>query len=84
MNLGLIVFFTGVQKSYSYTLRPMESNSLKYSSIQMMHSIDIKFGIYIIGHHSTNCIGFGEERSNSFFTGTQKRILMHWSLWSQI
>ena len=33
---------------YSYTLRPMESNSLKCSSIQRIHSIDLKFGMYII------------------------------------
>ena len=54
------IFFTGVQKKNSYTLRPTESNSLKCSSIQMIHSIDLKFGMYIIGHRSTNYIDFGE------------------------
>ena len=38
--------FTGVQKKkYSYTLRPMEPNSLKYSNIQTVHSIELKFAI---------------------------------------
>ena len=55
----------------------MESNSLKCSSIDMVHSIDLKFGMYIIGHRPTHCVEFGEFRINSFFTGAQKRILIH-------
>ena len=39
---------------------PMESNSLKCSSIQMIHPIELKFGMYIIGHRSNSCIDFGE------------------------
>ena len=35
---------------YSYKLRPMESNSLKRSSIQTMRLIKFKFGIYIMGN----------------------------------
>ena len=62
----------------------MESNSLKYSSIQMVRSIELKFSMYIIRHCPTHCVEFGEFRINSFFTGTQKRILMHYSLRSQI
>ena len=31
----------------------MESNSLKGSSIQMVHSIGLKFGLYFIDHRST-------------------------------
>ena len=46
----------------SYTLRPMESNSLKYSSILMVYLIELKFGIYIIGHHQMNPLDFGECR----------------------
>ena len=38
-------FFYRSTKMYSYTLRPMESNSLKCSSIQTIHSIDLKFGM---------------------------------------
>ena len=77
---GSMVFFY----NYSYTIRTMELIALKYSSVQMVHSIVVKFGMYIISHRSTNCIEFGELRINIFFTGTQKRILMHYSLWSQI
>ena len=59
-------------------------NSLKCSSIQMVHSIELKFGMDIIGHRLTYCVEFGELRINNFFTGAQKRILIHFSLWSQI
>ena len=38
----------------------MESISLKCSSIQMIDSIDLKFGSYIKGHRFTNYIDFGE------------------------
>ena len=58
----------------------MESNSLKCSSIQMVHSIELKFGMYITSHRRTNPIDFGEYRMNSFFTGAQKRILLHYGL----
>ena len=49
-----------------------------------MHSIELKFSIYIIGHRFTYSISFGEFRINNIFTGVQKRILIHYSLWSQI
>ena len=45
----------------------MDSNSLKCSNIQIEHSIELKFGMYILGHRSTNCVEFGEFRLNSFF-----------------
>ena len=61
-------FFYKSTKKYSYTLRPMESNSLKCSSIQMIHSIELNFGMYIIGHRPTYCVEFGEFRINSCFT----------------
>ena len=53
----------------------MEANSLKCSSIQIVQSIELKFGMYIIGHCSTYCVNFGEFRINSFcfFTGVQKK-----------
>ena len=38
-----------------------------------MHSIEFKFGTYIIGHRLTYCVEFGEFRLNSFFTGAQKK-----------
>ena len=62
----------------------MESNSLKSSSIQMVHSIELKFGMYITGHRRTSPVDFGEYWMNSFFTGVQKRILVHYGLWNQI
>ena len=49
-----------------------------------VHSIDFKFGMYIRGHRRTNPIDFGENRINSFFTAVQKRILIHYGLWSEI
>ena len=62
----------------------MKSNSLKCSSILTVFSIELKFGMYIIGHLSTYCVEFDEFRVNCFFTGSQKIILIHYSLWSQI
>ena len=62
-------FFTGVQKNNSYTLRPMESNSLKYSNIQTVHSMELKFGMHIIVYYLIYCVDFGEFRINSFFIG---------------
>ena len=55
-----------------YTLRPTESNSSKCSSIQMVHSIELKFDMYVIGNHPTYCVEFGEFRINSFLTGAKK------------
>ena len=74
MNIGCIVFYKSTRKS-SYTLQPMELNSLKCSSNQMVHSIELKFGMDIIGHHSTYFIEFGKLRINSFLTGAQKIFL---------
>ena len=71
-------------KKNSYTLRPRESNSLMCSSIQTLHLFELIFGVYIIGHRPTYYVEFGEFRINSFFTGVQKRILIQYSLWSQI
>ena len=50
----------------------------------MAHSIELKAGMYIIGHRPTYNIDSGEFRINSLFTGVQKIILIHYSLWSQI
>ena len=60
----------------------MESNSLTRPSIQMVHSIKFKIGMYILGHRPTYCISFGKFRINNIFTGVEKRILIHYSLWS--
>ena len=49
-------FFYSSTKKNSYTLRPMESDSLNCSSIQIVHSIELKFGMYIIGHRLTYCV----------------------------
>ena len=39
----------------------------------MVHSIELKFGMYIVGHRPTYCVEFGELRI-VFFTGAQKGI----------
>ena len=68
--------FTGAQKQqqkYSYTLQPMESNSLKCSSIQTVHSVELKIGLYILRHRPRYCIDFGEFRNNRFFHRSSKK-----------
>ena len=50
----------------------MESNSLKCSSIQMVHSIVLKYGMYFIGYRPTYCAEFGEFRINIFFLQEHK------------
>ena len=65
-------FFTGVQKKNSYILWLMESNSLKYFSIQTEHSIGLKFGMYII--REIGCIYFGKFRIISFSKGVKKEF----------
>ena len=52
--------------------------------MQTVNSIELKFGMYITDHRRTNPIDFGEYRMNRFFTGVQKRILIHYDLWSHI
>ena len=44
----------------------------EHDSVQTMHAIEFKFGMYITGHHRTNSIDFGEYLMNSFSTGVQK------------
>ena len=36
-----------------------------------MHSIELKFSMYIIHHRNTYCIDLCEFRINRFFTGSQ-------------
>ena len=43
----------------------------------MVHSIEFKFGMYVIGHRPIYCMEFGEFRINSTFRGVQERILIH-------
>ena len=52
----------------------METNSLRGSSTQTVHSIELKFVMYIRGHHSTYFIDFSEFRINLFLTGAERRI----------
>ena len=52
----------------------MESNSLKGSSIQAVHSIELKSGMHITGHCRTNPIDFGKCRMHSFFYRSTKKI----------
>ena len=59
-------FYRSTKKNF-YSLWPMKSNSLKCSRIQTGHSIDLKFGMYIIG--------LIEFRINSSFTEVQKGFL---------
>ena len=47
-----------------------------------VHSIELKLGIYIIGHCLTKALNFGVCRTYSFFTGRPKRILLHYGLWA--
>ena len=49
-----------------------------------MHSIKLKFGMYIAGHRRANPIDFGDCRMYSFFIGEEERVLIHYGLWSQI
>ena len=60
-------------KIISDTLRPMELNSLKSSNNESVHSIELKFGMYIIDHCPIYCIDFGEFRIKSFFSLSTKR-----------
>ena len=83
VSIGWIVFLQEHKKK-SYTLWPMDSNFLKFSCIQTVHFIELKYGMYITSHRLTYCVDFCEFRINSFFTGVQKNILIHYGLWSQI
>ena len=49
----------------SYTLQPVKSCSLKISSIQTVHSVMLKFGMYNRENRPTYCIHFGKFRLNS-------------------
>ena len=50
----------------------------------MVHSIELKFGVYIISHYQMKPIEFGECEIDTFFTGIDKTIIIHYYLWSQI
>ena len=77
-------FFYRNTKGYCYTVRPMEPTSLKCSSIQTVHWIELKFGMCVTSHRPTYCVDFDEFRLNNVFTSVPKRILLHYSLWSEI
>ena len=76
-------FLQEYKKEFLY-IRPTEWNFLKGSNIQTVHSIEFKFGMYIIDHLPKYCIDFGEFGINRFFTGAQKRIFIHYNLRSKI
>ena len=74
-------FFTGIQKRFLKHYGLWSRNSLKDASIQTMHLIELKLGMYIIGRHTTNATDFGGFLMH---TGVQKRILTQYGLRSQI
>ena len=53
----------------------MESNSLMCPSIQIVHSIELKFLTYIVGGRPTYCVKFGEFRINIFLQKHEKQFL---------
>ena len=55
----------------------MESNSLKYRSFQMVHSIELKFDVYVIGKCPTYCVNFGKFKNNSFFLQECKKEFLY-------
>ena len=65
LNVGFVIFYRSKKKKNSWTLRPLESNSIKCSST--VHSTELNFSMYIIGHRPPYCIDFSEFRINSFF-----------------
>ena len=58
----------------SYALQPMESNSLRGYSVQTVHSVKLKFSMYIINHPLTFCIDFDELRIYSFLREYEKEF----------
>ena len=71
----IYIVFLQKYKKFSYTLQPMESNSLKDSSIQTAHFTELKFGMYIISHHRIKAAGFGEFLMHSFLQEYKKYFL---------
>ena len=53
----------------------MELISLKCSSIQMVQSVELRFGMYIIRYCSTYCVDFDEFRINSFLQECKKEFV---------
>ena len=57
----------------------------EHDTIQTVHLIEFKFDMYNTRQRRINPIDFGECRIHRlFFTRTQKRILIHYDLWSEI
>ena len=44
----------------------------EHDSVKMVHSIEFKFSMYVIGHRRTNRIDFGEYRMNTYFYRSTK------------
>ena len=81
MILGLKVFFTRLRigecemnslfywstENNFHTLCPMELNYYKCASDSTVHSIELKFDRFIIGHRFTYYVDSGEFKIKSFF-----------------
>ena len=76
-------FFLQEFKNELLPITLTETNSLRCSSIQMAHSVELKFDMYTIGHCPTYCVDFEEFRINNSFSRNGKNII-YYSLWSQI
>ena len=72
MNVVFIVFFYRNTKKNFYTFRPMESNYLKCSAVYTVHSIELKFDSYIIGHRWKNHIDFYQCKALCFLEDYRK------------
>ena len=53
----------------------MEPTSLKCSSIQTVHWIELKFGMCVISHRPTYCVDFDEFIINNFLQEYKKEFL---------
>ena len=74
VNIGCIVFLQEYKKEFWY-ITAYGVNSFKCSSIQIVHSIELKFGMHAIDHRRTNLIDFGECRTYSFLQECKNKFL---------
>ena len=66
VNIRQIVFLQEYKKEFLH-VKTYGVKFLKCSSTQTMHSIELKFGMYIIDHHPTHCVDFDKFRIHVFF-----------------
>ena len=69
---GLMVLLQEYRKKF-LDLTAYKVKFIKVSSIHMVLLIELKFGMYIIGHSLIYCVDFGEFRINSFFLQEYKK-----------